>query len=67
MHRFLLATVMVFGLLTAPGISGEENTATLDKPVAEPKEPDVIYVPTPDEVVDQDAQHGGCQEDRLSL
>jgi trans-aconitate methyltransferase len=51
MHRFVLASVIGFGLLMAPGFGAEENTATLEKAATGAKEPDVIFVPTPEEVV----------------
>ncbi len=52
MYRFLAASVAVVGLLVTPwAISPAAEQATEEAPPKKTREPDVVYVPTPHEVV----------------
>ena len=51
MYRFVLAAVALFSLFAAPGFCQEEQTVAPEETVAKPHKPDVIYVPTPRNVV----------------
>jgi tRNA G37 N-methylase Trm5 len=54
MYRFLAASVAVAGLLLAPGASSRAaEQATEEAPPKKTRTPDVVYVPTPHDVVEK--------------
>jgi len=53
MYRFFLAAAAMFSLLTVSGVCAQERTATLEEETLEDREPDVIFVPTPQPVVEE--------------
>ena len=65
MYQFFLTTAAVLSLLAAPGFCAEQSKQAPEQTAAEPRKPDVIYVPTPPKVVEAMLGLAGVKQNDL--
>ncbi|MFC1597178.1 methyltransferase domain-containing protein [Planctomycetota bacterium] len=65
MHRIVSATVAVLCLMATPAVRGQDTVLAAEKKANKTRTPDVVYVPTPQDVVEKMLEMAAVKKDDL--